>query len=92
LNKVDEDHKDIKPIKMFNNNLNENKILFSKIDFAPHPGARVKNSKKQKVMKNPKDILHKIKETDRKLNELREMGDEDKARNLKKELIWKKSF
>ncbi|XP_055374138.1 surfeit locus protein 6 homolog [Condylostylus longicornis] len=90
-NQGNEDEKDIKP--MAKNLFNENgKILFSKIDFAAHPGAKILKSKKDKVMKNPRDILKKMKETDKKINELKEHGDEEKARELKKELIWKKAF
>lgn len=79
--------KDIKPVKpkpVFNE---EGKIVFSKFDFASHPGAKVKKSHQ-----NPREILKQIKATDQKINELKEQGDSEKALELKNEIAWKKAF
>uniref|UniRef100_W8BZ17 Surfeit locus protein 6 n=1 Tax=Ceratitis capitata TaxID=7213 RepID=W8BZ17_CERCA len=82
-----EDKKDIKklvPKPVFNE---EGKIVFSKFDFASHPGAKVKKSHQ-----NPREILKKIKETDKKINELKEKGEVEKASEIKNEIAWKKAF
>ncbi|XP_013115026.1 surfeit locus protein 6 homolog [Stomoxys calcitrans] len=75
--------KDIKPIipkPVFNE---EGKIVFSKFDFA---------QKKKKSHQNPRDILKQLKATDRKINELKESGETEKALEMKNELAWKKAF
>ncbi|XP_054733716.1 surfeit locus protein 6 homolog [Anastrepha obliqua] len=82
-----EDKKDIKkliPKPVFNE---EGKIVFSKFDFASHPGAKVKKSHQ-----NPREILKKIKQTDKKINELKEQGEVEKAAEIKTEIAWKKAF
>ncbi|XP_036341330.1 surfeit locus protein 6 homolog [Rhagoletis pomonella] len=81
------DKKDIKkliPKPVFNE---EGKIVFSKFDFASHPGAKVKKSHQ-----NPREILKKIKQTDKKINELKEKGEVEKAAEIKSEIAWKKAF
>ncbi|KAL9888665.1 surfeit locus protein 6 [Glossina fuscipes fuscipes] len=78
-----ESKRDIKPIitkPIFNE---EGKIVFSKIDFA---------QKRKQSHKNPREILNELKETDKKINELKEQGDIIKASELKTELSWKKAF
>ncbi|XP_037807362.1 surfeit locus protein 6 homolog [Lucilia sericata] len=75
--------KDIKPVipkPVFNE---EGKIVFSKFDFA---------QKKKNSHQNPREILKKIKETDKKINELKEMGETEKALEMKNEIAWKKAF
>lgn len=75
--------KDIKPVipkPVFNE---EGKIVFSKFDFA---------QKKKKSHQNPREILKKIKATDRKINELKEAGETEKALEIKNDLAWKKAF
>ncbi|XP_061393374.1 surfeit locus protein 6 homolog [Musca vetustissima] len=78
-----ETKKDIKPVvpkPVFNE---EGKIVFSKFDFA---------QKKKKSHKNPREILREIKATDKKINELKESGEVEKALEIKNELAWKKAF
>ncbi|XP_005182989.1 surfeit locus protein 6 homolog [Musca domestica] len=78
-----ESKKDIKPVvpkPVFNE---EGKIVFSKFDFA---------QKKKKSHKNPREILREIKATDKKINELKESGEVEKALEMKNELAWKKAF
>lgn len=85
--KEEDDKKVIKPLTpkpVFNE---EGKIVFSKFDFASHPGAKVKKSHQ-----NPREILKKIKATNMKINELKEQGKADKALELKNEIAWKKAF
>lgn len=75
--------KDIKPIvpkPVFNE---EGKIVFSKFDFA---------QKKKNSHQNPREILKKIKETDKKIYELKEMGETEKVLQMKNDLAWKKAF
>lgn len=89
---VSDTKKDVKkvvPKPIFNA---DGKIVFSKFDFAAHPGAKTKKTKKEKVMKNPRQILKKMKETDKKLQTLKEQGDDDKVKELKTEMAWKKAF
>ncbi|TMW53846.1 hypothetical protein DOY81_001131 [Sarcophaga bullata] len=79
----EESKKDIKPVMakpVFNE---EGKIVFSKFDFA---------HKKKNSHQNPREILKKIKETDKKINELKEMGETEKALEMKNDLAWKKAF
>ncbi|KAM7361095.1 surfeit locus protein 6 [Cochliomyia hominivorax] len=78
-----ESKKDIKPVipkPVFNE---EGKIVFSKFDFA---------QKKKNSHQNPREILKKIKETDKKINELKEKGEVEKALEMKNEIAWKKAF
>lgn len=78
-----ESKKDIKPVipkPVFNE---EGKIVFSKFDFA---------QKKKKSHKNPREILKELKATDKKINELKESGETEKALEMKNELAWKKAF
>ncbi|XP_067615440.1 surfeit locus protein 6 homolog [Eurosta solidaginis] len=76
--------KKIMPKPVFNE---EGKIVFSKFDFVSHPGAKVKKSHQ-----NPREILKKIKQTDKKISELKEQGEVEKAAEIKTDLAWKKAF
>ncbi|XP_037951388.1 surfeit locus protein 6 homolog [Teleopsis dalmanni] len=79
-----EDKKHISAKPVFNE---EGKMVFSKFDFAPHPGANVKKSHQ-----NPREILKKIKETGKKINELNEKGEVEKAAEMRNEIAWNKAF
>ncbi|KAL5277928.1 SURF6 family protein [Megaselia abdita] len=70
----------------------EGKIVFSKIDFASSPGGKFKKSKKDKTIKNPKLLLKKLKEGKRKINELKEQGEDEKVKEIQSEQAWKKAF
>ncbi|XP_065355104.1 surfeit locus protein 6 homolog [Calliphora vicina] len=78
-----ESKQDIKPVMakpVFNE---DGKIVFSKFDFA---------QKKKKSHQNPREILKKIKDTDKKIAELKEMGETEKALEMKNDIAWKKAF
>lgn len=77
----------IKPV--FNE---EGKIVFSKIDFASSPGGKFKKSKKDKTIKNPKLLLKRLKQDKRKITELKEQGETEKAKEIQSEMAWKKAF
>lgn len=70
----------------------EGKIVFSKIDFAATPGGKVKKSKKDKTIKNPKLILKKLKEEKRMIADLKEQGEDEKVKEIQSEKAWKKAF
>lgn len=90
-----DDVKDVKnipkmnPKPLFNT---EGKIVFSKFDFAAHPGAKVKSSKKEKGLTNPREALKDIKKLNDKMQELTNKGEEEKVIELTTDIAWKKAF
>lgn len=70
----------------------ECKIVFSKFDFSSHPGGKNRKTKKDKVMKNPTELLKSIKEQKNKISQLVEKGEKEKALEIKTQLAWKKAF
>ncbi|XP_055845927.1 surfeit locus protein 6 homolog [Episyrphus balteatus] len=71
----------------------EGKIVFSKFDFAAHPGSKSKKkSSSEKVVKNPQQVLSTMKDMKTKLMELEDQGDKEKAKEMKTDLAWKKAF
>ncbi|CAD7087726.1 unnamed protein product [Hermetia illucens] len=85
-----EDSKLINPIKPIFNQ--EGKIVFSKFDFAAHPGAKVKKPKRERIEKNPRKVLKNLKEQKKQINELIEQGEDKKAMEIKQDQAWKKAF
>ncbi|KAM8705377.1 hypothetical protein ACLKA7_009786 [Drosophila subpalustris] len=77
----------IQPVKVKPVYNEEAKIVYSKIDFAANPGAKVKKSHQ-----NPKEILKKLKDTRQHINELKEQGETDKAAEIQNNIAWKKAF
>ncbi|EDW83352.1 Surf6 [Drosophila willistoni] len=65
----------------------EGKIVYSKVDFAANPGGKTKRSHQ-----NPKEILKKLKDTKKQINELKEQGETEKVAEIKNDIAWKKAF
>lgn len=77
----------IKPVKVQPVYNEEAKIVYSKIDFASAPGKKSKKSHQ-----NPKEILKKLKDTKKHINELKEQGETEKAAEIQNDIAWKKAF
>lgn len=77
----------IKPVKVQPVYNEEAKIVYSKIDFASAPGKKAKKSHQ-----NPKEILKKLKDTKKHINELKEQGETEKAAEIQNDIAWKKAF
>lgn len=80
--------KDIKElVKPVQNSFNpEGKLLFSKIEFP------ASDKKKKGLDTNPKKLLEDLNNQKKKLRELTEAGETEKAAALKKDLAWKNAF
>lgn len=60
-------------------------MVFSKFDFS-----EIGTKKKvQKIEKDPKKILHQLEEKKKKVKELEEVGEKDKAQEIKEKEAWK---
>ncbi|XP_030374250.1 surfeit locus protein 6 homolog [Scaptodrosophila lebanonensis] len=77
----------IKPVKVQPVYNEEAKIVYSKVDFAANPGGKTKKSHQ-----NPREILKKLKDTRKQINELKEQGETEKAAEMQNEIAWKKAF
>ncbi len=87
--KSTEDNKDdVKATLVYNE---EGKMVFPKFEFAAQK-SKAKKSKKDKVVKNPKLILKNIKNQRKEIEELKERGEDDKAKKITNDLAWKKAF
>uniref|UniRef100_A0A336MBI6 CSON008931 protein n=1 Tax=Culicoides sonorensis TaxID=179676 RepID=A0A336MBI6_CULSO len=80
--------KDIKElVKPVQNSFNpEGKLLFSKIEFP------ASDKKKKGLDTNPKKLLEDLNNQKKKIRELTEAGETEKAAALKKEIAWKNAF
>lgn len=87
--KATADNKDDVKSKMVYNE--EGKMVFPKFEFAAQK-SKAKKSKKDKIEKNPKIILQKIKKQKKEINALKEQGDDEKAQKITNDLAWKKAF
>ncbi|GJQ82040.1 putative surfeit locus protein 6 [Trypoxylus dichotomus] len=65
----------------------EDKIIFSKIDFAG-----VNNKKHKKLEGNPKKILDDVQQINNKLQQLEELGEIGKATEIKRKTSWKNAL
>lgn len=87
--KSNEDNKeDVKAAVVYNE---EGKMGFPKFEFAAQK-SKAKKSKKDKVQTNPKIILQTIKKQKKEIQELKEQGEEEKAKQITSDLAWKKAF
>uniref|UniRef100_B5DUI9 Ribosomal RNA-processing protein 14/surfeit locus protein 6 C-terminal domain-containing protein n=1 Tax=Drosophila pseudoobscura pseudoobscura TaxID=46245 RepID=B5DUI9_DROPS len=77
----------IKPVKQQPVYNQDGKIVYSKVDFAATPGGKQKKSHQ-----NPKEILKKLKDTKKQINELKEQGETEKAAEMQTDIAWKKAF
>ncbi|XP_022215802.1 surfeit locus protein 6 homolog [Drosophila obscura] len=76
--------KAVKQLPVYNQ---EGKIVYSKVDFAATPGGKQKKSHQ-----NPREILKKLKDTKKQINELKEQGETEKAAEMQTDIAWKKAF
>lgn len=90
------DINEVKDVKLENNDSSkelpvfnkENKMVYSKIDFA-NLG---KPNKKVKKEKDPKKLLQKIESENEKLEKLKESGEVEKAIQIKEKIAWKNAL